>query len=511
MFLRQRAVCQLIITIVTFMITIVVLLLCVGISSINSDSMMNGTQSGRSIAFFLGTGIVFVLAIISFLLNPGKAKLNLSIFDLLLFSIVLFVLFLNDWSELKHSLLFLELSSLAILYLITRQQSSQVHLLILVALSVGGVVQAVYGNLQLWGYFPSNHGIFKMTGSFYNPGPYAGYLATVFPISLGLYLFNVQFSFKKLTPVLLRLNSYFNYTVSYFQMITPKSFFFYNNSGEKSLHKEQVISSRLSRYSTMKSFFLISIFCICLVLPASRSRAAWLAFAASTVYLISVRYNLFQKIKSYFNTYTKNAILIIALIFCLIIAGAGLYHFKKGSADGRRLIWKISAIMIRDKPAFGFGFDGFKKHYMDYQANYFKENPESNEALVAGDTNYAFNELIQLTVENGVIGILPHLAIVLLVFFKKHKITKSLVPNKKSVYADSKETISNSFLFDQTPVFQIEHGRFLLYISRAVILSIVVFGLFSYPLQILPIKLGLVVALAISACTLNRKKIISWD
>ncbi|HYX06371.1 MAG TPA: hypothetical protein VE912_06515, partial [Bacteroidales bacterium] len=60
------------------------------------------------------------------------------------------------------------------------------------ALIAGGLVQAVYGNLQLWGYYPSHHGLYKLTGSFFNPGPYAGYLASVFPAALGFWLFGKQ-------------------------------------------------------------------------------------------------------------------------------------------------------------------------------------------------------------------------------------------------------------------------------------------------------------------------------
>jgi len=51
----------------------------------------------------------------------------------------------------------------------------------------------------------------------------------------------------------------------------------------------------------------------------------------------------------------------------------------------------------------------------------------------------------------------------------------------------------------------IEYEQFLLHISRAVILSIVVFGLFSYPLQILPIKICLFIAVAIAVGALNLK------
>ena len=47
-----------------------------------------------------------------------------------------------------------------------------------------GLIEAVWGLQQLYGFKPSQHALFKLTGSFFNPGPYAGYLAVVFPLAL---------------------------------------------------------------------------------------------------------------------------------------------------------------------------------------------------------------------------------------------------------------------------------------------------------------------------------------
>lgn len=45
-------------------------------------------------------------------------------------------------------------------------------------------------------------------------------------------------------------------------------------------------------------------------------------------------------------------------ITCVIIALIALYVYKRYSADGRVLIWMVSMEMIKDKPWFGWGFDG---------------------------------------------------------------------------------------------------------------------------------------------------------
>ena len=48
--------------------------------------------------------------------------------------------------------------------------------------------EAVYGLRQLYGFTSSHHSLYSLTGSFFNPGPYSGYLAMVFPLCLDQWL-----------------------------------------------------------------------------------------------------------------------------------------------------------------------------------------------------------------------------------------------------------------------------------------------------------------------------------
>ena len=52
------------------------------------------------------------------------------------------------------------------------------------SLIVLGAIEAVWGLLQVYGYEPSNHSLYALTGSFYNPGPYSGFLAMCLPLAL---------------------------------------------------------------------------------------------------------------------------------------------------------------------------------------------------------------------------------------------------------------------------------------------------------------------------------------
>src|SRR5690606_29482515 len=96
---------------------------------------------------------------------------------------------------------------------------------------------------------------------------------------------------------------------------------------------------------------------------------------------------------------------------------------------------------------------------------------ETEHALVADNTYYAFNEFIQFITEQGVFGF-----IILL-----------------------------SVLFFIIKTAAVEEKKGLSIIIKISLLSIGVFAFFSYPMEILPIKLILVVLLA-SLAKLNQNK-----
>ena len=55
-------------------------------------------------------------------------------------------------------------------------------LVVTVLLVLLGGYEAFLGFRQLYGFSVSNHSLYALTGSFYNPGPYMGYLAMVLPV-----------------------------------------------------------------------------------------------------------------------------------------------------------------------------------------------------------------------------------------------------------------------------------------------------------------------------------------
>lgn len=102
--------------------------------------------------------------------------------------------------------------------------------------------------------------------------------------------------------------------------------------------------------------------------------------------------------------------IIVLLITCFFFKN--LYNFKKASADGRVLIWKVSSNMIEEKPLFGYGFGAFERHYNIAQGKYFKKNIGSKDERINADHCYVgYNEYLQNGVEGGILGTLTFLGL----------------------------------------------------------------------------------------------------
>ena len=311
-----------------------------------------------------------------------------------------------------------DFGGLIFFYLAVRLVDSKGLILLFVFLVIGGLIQVAYGELQLFNFYPALNPNFPITGSFFNPGPYSGYLTAVFPIALGFYFFIDHWEHKDITP--------------------------YRN--------------------LIKNIASVTALGVILVLSVTASRAAWLALIFSSGFLLFFRFRWNSKFREVLSTPIKRTIGISLGLVIVAVFGISLYYLKKDSADGRTLIWKASWEMIRENPLTGLGFDRFQAGYMESQAAWFRNNPNDPAAPLADDVVYAFNEGVQLLVEQGLLGF----GLVLLLLFAVFKIQGSL----------------------ENPE---------IWIAKAGLVSILVFGMFSYPSHILPIKICGIFYLAILA------------
>jgi len=169
--------------------------------------------------------------------------------------------------------------------------------------------------------------------------------------------------------------------------------------------------------ASYKNFALTALALIILVLPLTHNRASWLAAVMGTaVFFILKNYEL---IKTWINNNLLKKIgLFIAPVVVLLTIGTALYLIRPASANSRLLIWRISYNMCKDKPVTGIGFGNFANKYMDYQAQFFKDESHMEKySMITGNVNHAHNEYIQLSVETGIIGLALFLAILFYIFY----------------------------------------------------------------------------------------------
>ena len=228
-----------------------------------------------------------------------------------------------------------------------------------------GGMEAVWGLRQIYGLAASNHSLYALTGSFYNPGPYSGYLAMIFPLCLYEWL----------------------------------------NLKEKT---GRTWAEQGKYYIALGVMLLI----LC-VLPAGMSRSAWIAAAISGTWVYGMHVSWGSKLKEFGRKYKKKLVLAcIAGSVIIIVAGYALFQLKATSANGRLFMWKISSKAIAESPVIGHGTGNFVSAYGRAQEDYFANGEYSEtEELVAGSPEYAFNEYLQVAVEYGI----PFLLVVSLV------------------------------------------------------------------------------------------------
>ena len=219
-----------------------------------------------------------------------------------------------------------------------------------------GVKEAVLGLLQVYGYEVSNHSLYALTGSFYNPGPYSGFLAMCLPLALDEWL-----------------------------------------KGER----------------IWKHVALVALVLMVVVLPSGMSRTAWLAAVVASCYICGMRYR--DRLYRYRKFFWVGILLLTVL-------GMGAYHWKKDSADGRLLMWKVSAQAVMEHPWQGVGWENVAGAYGDAQERYFASGEATEqEKHVAGAPEYVFNEYLQVSMAWGVPALCGILMLVAVLFSLGHQ------------------------------------------------------------------------------------------
>ena len=215
-------------------------------------------------------------------------------------------------------------------------------------LVVLGGSEAILGLRQLYGFATSGHSMYALTGSFFNPGPYSGYLAMILPVCLYQWL---------------------------------------------------VCDRKGGRVVSGGVMLLI----LC-VLPAGMSRSAWLAAGVSCLCVYAWHMDWTDKFRLLWQQQRQRVVMVVVGGFCvLLLAGYLLFVLKPDSARGRLFMWKMTCRAIAEKPLTGYGIHNFAAAYGNAQETYFAAGDyEPWEERVAGSPEYAFNEYLQAAVELGI-------------------------------------------------------------------------------------------------------------
>ncbi|MDD4921185.1 MAG: O-antigen ligase family protein [Bacteroidales bacterium] len=332
--------------------------------------LMNGVVSGKHFWFYASMGLISLTTPLTSLKQKQSVRFVVSDLIVILFvgSVLTSALLLNH-SESTTKLIILAL--LVVLYFLFRIKLGQykhAEKLISFTVIVTGLVEAIWGLRQLYGFETSNHSLFNITGSFFNPGPYAGFLSIIFPLALWESLRFLETEEQIRKTILKTLKGAIQY-----------------------------LSGLIS---------ILTIVFILLVVPAAMSRASWIAIIAGSLCVLLIDYTGKMDVKIFIRNHRKKTA-IISLSVAILLAGlfTGMYFLKKNSADGRALIWKVSTQAILKHP-FGVGLGHFSGAYGDAQAAYFESGAGTEtEQLVAGVTEYGFNEYLQILIESGILSL----------------------------------------------------------------------------------------------------------
>ena len=227
-------------------------------------------------------------------------------------------------------------------------------------------IEAVWGLRQLYGYAVSNHSLYVLTGSFFNPGPYSGYLAMILPVCLH-------------------------------QWLTKRGEILCSDRNDGKGWKK--VMDKVG--AMVAGGVMLLIFC---VLPAGMSRSAWLAAGVSCLCVYAWHMDWTDKFRLLWQQQRQRVVMVVVGGFCvLLLAGYLLFVLKPDSARGRLFMWKITCRAIAEKPLTGYGIHNFAAAYGNAQETYFAAGDyEPWEERVAGSPEYAFNEYLQAAVELGI-------------------------------------------------------------------------------------------------------------
>jgi len=221
-----------------------------------------------------------------------------------------------------------------------------------------------------------------------------------------------------------------NWISNYLALVFPLMFCFY----------------LLEKIKRKKIIYFITLSFLYITLMICQSRGIWISLSLSLFFGIFLIFKF--KLIDFFYGNKKwlivllSTFLIITLIYStdnplnispLTVTQRALSTFdeKDPSINTRILMWKVTGLMIKDKPFLGGGIGSFKINYLEYQARFLKEHPEYN--IYWTNAKEAHNEYLQIGAEIGLFGLGIILIMILKLYYLFIIFLKKETDNKRKL------------------------------------------------------------------------------
>ena len=324
----------------------------------------------------LFTIILVILWVIKLFSAEGgtwnKNKINLPIY---LFIILLsFSLMISSTIEVSFGGYIIFLSYI-ILYFITINlinQKKEFHSFIKIFFITSFLV-SIYVLIQYYGLDPYFSELGQITSTIGQKNWVSNYLAIIFPVIFSYFLLQKERKNKLIYYLLL--------SILYATLMICQS---------RGIWISIFLTTILAIYIIFK-FKLVNIF---------KGNKKWLITLLFTFLIITVIYSTDNPLNRSALTVPRRAI--------------STFDEKDPSINTRFLIWKTTLEMIRDRPIFGSGIGTFKMNYLDYQAEFLKDNPYY--VKYSGKAGEAHNDYLQMWAELGIIGLGIFIGIILIFY-----------------------------------------------------------------------------------------------
>lgn len=245
---------------------------------------------------------------------------------------------------------------------------------------------SIYALIQYYGFDPYFNNLGRLTSTIGQKNWISNYLALIFPIIFTIFLLEEVKRNK--------IIYYFLLSVLYATLMICQS-------------RGIWISTGLTIIFAIYIIFKFSLFRI------FQKNRKWLILLISIFLLITIVYSTDNPLNKSAITVPQRAI--------------STFDEEDPSINTRFLIWNITFNMIKDKPIFGSGIGTFKMNYLDYQAEFLKDNPYY--IKYSGKAGEAHNEYLQIGAETGMIG----LGLFILIFYFFFKAIFNFYKSSKNI------------------------------------------------------------------------------